>query len=114
MDIDYELIGFRIREVRKERGMTQERVAELAGVSPKFVSMIENGIKSASLKVLCEIAGALRISLDELVFGGYFTNESVSNEWDDILMDCSKYERAVLMEATKCLKEMLLRNRRKQ
>ena len=48
--------------------MTQEALARAAGVTPKFVSQIENGHVNPSIGVLGRLVGALR-----LTFGVFFT-----------------------------------------
>ena len=69
MDIDYESIGRRVREKRRERHLTQETVAELAGISSSFVGHIERGEKIPSLQTMVRIGEALNVSLDYLALG---------------------------------------------
>lgn len=40
-DIDYSIIGAKIRELRKVKGITQERLGELSGIEPSNISHIE-------------------------------------------------------------------------
>ena len=42
-ELNYKLVGQRIRAMRKKRGMTQEQLAELAEISPQHCSGIETG-----------------------------------------------------------------------
>ena len=44
-------MGARIAERRKQLGFTQERIAELSGVSPQFFSSIETGSKICALRI---------------------------------------------------------------
>jgi transcriptional regulator with XRE-family HTH domain len=60
-DIDFSLIGRRIREVRVQRGMTQAQLAFDAGMQHSYVCHIEKGEKQVSLKALVAIAEALLI-----------------------------------------------------
>jgi transcriptional regulator with XRE-family HTH domain len=60
-------IGQRLRALRKERGLTQERLGELAGLSGKFIGEVERGQKSISIDSLHGLALALRIPLPSLV-----------------------------------------------
>jgi transcriptional regulator with XRE-family HTH domain len=62
---DY-LLGKRIQHLRIKRGMTQERLAETAKVSATFLSMVENGKDTPSLKLLYRIAAALDVKVAEL------------------------------------------------
>jgi len=60
-------IGQRLRALRKERGLTQERLGELSGLSGKFIGEVERGQKSISIDSLYAIAVALRTPLPSLV-----------------------------------------------
>jgi XRE family transcriptional regulator, regulator of sulfur utilization len=60
------LVGQRIRDYRKERGLSQERLAELASVHPTYISHLENGT-NASINVYRRVAAALRVSLVQLL-----------------------------------------------
>jgi len=66
MDNPLRLLGRRIKEERKKKGMTQEKLAELSGISNNFISYIESGNKNASLKTIKKIADALEITLSDL------------------------------------------------
>ena len=65
----FQTLGRRIKEERKKRGLTQERLAELTGISNNFISYIESGRKTASLKTIKKIADALEIPLAGLFEG---------------------------------------------
>jgi ribosome-binding protein aMBF1 (putative translation factor) len=52
---------------RKKRGLTQMELAKAAGIAQGFLSEIESGLKTGDVTVLQRIAGALEISLLELV-----------------------------------------------
>ena len=60
-------IGDRIREVRRERKLSQERLAELAGLDRQAINRIEQGHASALLDNLIRIADALGVPLADLV-----------------------------------------------
>ena len=62
------LIGSNISRRRKELGMTQERLAELADINEKYLSSIENG-REANLSIgyLVRISSAMDISFLELI-----------------------------------------------
>ena len=46
--------------------LTQEKLAELAGISPSFVGHIERGEKKASLETMVHIAAVLNTTTDYL------------------------------------------------
>jgi Zn-dependent peptidase ImmA (M78 family) len=57
-----DLIGARIRDLRKEAGMNAEDIAEALGVDPSAISNIENGKRSVKTSELAKIAKALGVS----------------------------------------------------
>lgn len=52
-------IGRAIGKLRSEAGLSQEELAELAGIHRTYVSQLERGIKSPTLAVLMKVAKAL-------------------------------------------------------
>lgn len=70
-EIDYVKLGVRIKAVRQNRGMTQERLAELVGVNTSHVSNTENAHTKVSLGVLVAVANALETSVDYLLSDQY-------------------------------------------
>lgn len=59
-------LGARLREVRLRSGMSLREVARQLGVSPSFVSQLENGKSQPSVATLYSMAQLLRVSIDEL------------------------------------------------
>ena len=66
----YQRIGRRIRERRSAQKLTQERLAELAGISLSFLGHIERGSRKLSVDTLYKICMALDCSADELLGTG--------------------------------------------
>jgi len=62
-----ELIGIRIRELRLAKGISQEKLADLAGCDRTYVGMLDRKLTNPSLRVLARIAEALEVPLHELV-----------------------------------------------
>ena len=58
----YQGLGKRIRQQRKLLRMTQEQLAEQAGISLSFLGHIERGTRKASLDTLVRICNALHVS----------------------------------------------------
>ncbi len=56
-----------MRVWRKHRGMTQQQVAEKAGISKPYLSQLESGQRKGTTEVLSAIARALDVSLEDLV-----------------------------------------------
>ena len=83
MNVDYALIGERIKKNRKARGLTQDTLAEHLGVSVGYVSQVERGITKISLDLLGAISSILGCDIASLVTesavnsGDYLENELV-------------------------------------
>ena len=61
------LLGERLRQLRHLRGETLDQTARRAGISPQYLSEIERGVKEPSSEMIAAIAGALDITLVDLV-----------------------------------------------
>lgn len=108
MSIDYVIIGTRIREIRKSKKMTQEKLAEMSGVEPSNISHIERAATKLSLPTLINIANALDVTLDELVYNNLNKSTHVSVKMiDELLSDCSPEELKALTEVIKTTKNVL-------
>ena len=59
MNIDYKLIGERIKRARKAKGITQDNLAEKLDVSIGYVSQVERGVTKISLDLLAAISSIL-------------------------------------------------------
>ena len=60
--------GERVRELRKEQGMSQRELADRAGIDFTYLSKIENGrMEPPSEEVIRRVAGALDTDADELI-----------------------------------------------
>ena len=62
-------LGKRIRELRRERGYSQEKLAELADVHENHVRRIERGEANPSFLVLVRIARAVAANVSDLLRG---------------------------------------------
>lgn len=60
-------LGQRIRTLRLGRGLSQEKLAEKAGLHPTYVSEIELGKANASISIFDRLSTGLEMTLSELV-----------------------------------------------
>lgn len=77
-----ELLGLKVKETRKMRKITQEKLAEMINVDNGYISKLEVGQNFPSIGTLEKIAIALNVELYELF---QFTSESKNNFKDEIL-----------------------------
>lgn len=62
-------LGARLRQLRQARGISQERLADLAGLHRTYVGGVERGERNVSLINLLALAHALGVSLSTLAEG---------------------------------------------
>ena len=92
--MDQERIGKFIADLRKEKGMTQEQLAEAVGVSGKTVSRWENGRNMPDYSVLESLTDALGITVNELIRGERIVKDAIIEEYDKNLVSVLKeYKR---------------------
>jgi len=56
-----------IKVWREYRGLTQQQLAEMVGISTQYLSQIETGKRTGTTEVLLSIAKVLRVTLDDIV-----------------------------------------------
>ena len=61
----YKLIGKRIKEIRQEKGLTQEAIASKTGLAAKYVGFIEQGRKRPRIHILVNVASALGCNIKD-------------------------------------------------
>ncbi|MDD4432065.1 MAG: helix-turn-helix transcriptional regulator [Parabacteroides sp.] len=110
MPVDFKLVGKRVREVRTQQGLSQAELAELANVTPQYISHVETAKKKASLQALVDIANGLGITLDELLSGNLMSNPvEYLSDIDVVLEDCNRFEKRVIFELI-CATKSILRD----
>jgi len=65
---NYKKLGQRIRQLRREKDLTQERLAELTHLDLTTITAIEAGRQNPTVKTLAKIAKVLKASIDILEF----------------------------------------------
>ena len=108
MELDYKAIGKRIKIARINADLTQERLAELAGVSPTHLSNIETGTTKVSTSMLVNIANILQLSVDDLLCDSVVKAKvQFEREIAELLEDCDDYEIRVIKDVLQATKEAL-------
>ena len=65
--MEQQTMGKRIAQLRKEKGYTQEQLAELVGVSAQAVSKWENDVSCPDISILSQLSSVLGVTTDELL-----------------------------------------------
>lgn len=111
MELDYQAIGIRIRRLRKEQGLTQQRLAELSEQEPSNISHIERGATKLSLPTIVSIANALGTTVDHLLCDSLPNSHDIyKSEAGKLLADCTHQELKIITGTMLALKEQLRRN----
>lgn len=93
-------LGQKIQQLRKERKITQERLAELVGIDPKNISRIENGNNYPTAENLTSIAEALSVNIYELFV---FKDEIPYQKMKEEIIEALNNKKNILF-LYKCLK----------
>lgn len=90
------LLGAQLRRLREDRELTQEKLAELAGLNYKYVGRIELGKSDPGAYVLVRLAAALQVPIGELFetvhpahAGGDTTTHRLSPSEADSIVDAT-------------------------
>lgn len=67
MPYDHKIVGRIIRDIRQKKGLTQEVLSGLAGISRSHLAEIESGRTKANVETLWKITEALEMNLSELI-----------------------------------------------
>jgi transcriptional regulator with XRE-family HTH domain len=59
-------LGKRLRQLRRDAGLTQERLSIATGLSQTYISGVENGTRNPSFKTLDKLAKALNVSIADI------------------------------------------------
>lgn len=106
--MDYYAIGQRIRKIRKAHNMSQECLAEKVGISVTHMSHIETANTKLSLQVLVDLAAALEVRTDDLLFDRSDIGRSMAQ--DDIIQileTCTTQQIRVIEDIIKAVKTSL-------
>ena len=98
MDLNYSMIGKRIRKFRNSRNITQEEMAFRVGTSAAYISNIEQGKKKASLQKLCEISDILGITVNDLVYStDVWPLGTKSKEFNELMALCPIEDQKLIL-----------------
>ena len=90
--MDQVKIGKFLRELRKEKGLTQEQLAEKLNVSNRSISRYETGNNMPDISLLIEIADIFEVSIPEII-NGERKNENMNQEKKETAVAMAKYSK---------------------
>jgi len=99
------ILGNSIRNARTEKKISQEKLAEIVGITPTHLKHIESEHRKPSIEVLFKLVETLDISLDSLIFEQSDKNSEILSKISVLLSKCDlkqlKVTTAMLEEMTK-------------
>ncbi|MBR3607921.1 MAG: helix-turn-helix transcriptional regulator [Lachnospiraceae bacterium] len=92
-ELNFKMIGLKIKERRQDQGITQEMIANYLDVNPSHISNIECGRAHPSLSALIKIANILQCSVDYFIQGEYtfIGNNKLEKSIDDVIIEKIQY-----------------------
>ena len=78
--MDYRLFSYQLKELRKERNLTQEELGELIGISKVSISNYENGLQKPTVETLVLLAKALDCSINHLLGLDYINLQELKKD----------------------------------
>lgn len=91
--MDQKKIGSFLKQLRNERGITQEQLAETFGVSGRTVSRWETGTNLPDLSILIELSEYYEVDIKE-IFSGERKSETMKEETKEVLQQAADYTEA--------------------
>lgn len=77
-----QLIGTRIRAMRNAKGLTQQKLADIAGLDYRYIGALERGERNFSIDTLEKVLIALNVSISELTYSRNTSNTIGINKQD--------------------------------
>jgi len=105
MEMDFVMIGRRIKEIRMSKGISQVDLANKLDCDPCYISKMEKGSKKASIGRIVAVADVLDVSVDQLL--GRKVSSNDNDEFAGIVSDCTPYERHLMLGTLTGLKKAL-------
>lgn len=99
--------GRRVKHYRTEKGLSQEKFAEICGLHPTYIGQVERGEKNCTLESAEKISLGLGIPLENLVCKiTSDDNNSIPNDIYDILIAMDKKKQQNIYTIIKTILEM--------
>lgn len=96
-------LGKRIKQLREAKGLTQEKIEDISGINPSYLSALERGQKNATLEVLERVASVLEVDLYQLFFFESDTDLPSKSEITKIINSLDKNKTKQLLEILKII-----------
>lgn len=103
-NVDYKELGKRIRAERRKQNLTQEKLAEIAGISDSFMGHIERGGRTLSIETLVKLSNSLKLNIEYIICGEHnYQPSMLPTEILDALNRMNASQRKVFLNMMKTL-----------
>lgn len=102
-ELEEGILGNTIRTARIKKGLSQEQLAELVGITPTHLKHIESEHRKPSIEVLFRLSKILNLSLDSLIFSDISSHSASLRRLNNLLSECSDNELLILYDITQSL-----------
>jgi len=99
--------GMRVKYIRKEAKISQEKLAEATQLHPTYISMIESGKTNPTLEIIVKLSKALNVEISDLLSNlSAGTNPEIEAKLTEAISNIKKQkpkDQVKLLEAIKAL-----------
>ena len=93
MNINQKEIGQRIRSLRKETGLSQEKLADKLNINTDHLGRLETGNRGMSIDLLAEISKYFTVSTDYILFGEKQNTDEIKEIISFVILRLKEIER---------------------
>jgi len=97
---DFRALGKAIKDARRSRGWTRDRLSNETGLAPRYIVSIENEGQHPSLQVFYELVTLLNISVDQFFFPEQKTEKSTERRQLEALLEDMNSQDLKILTAT--------------
>lgn len=105
--MDQKKTGSFLRELRKEKELTQEQLSEILGVTNRSISRWENGVNMPDFDLVIEIANYFGVSIDEFL-NGERKNDMVDKRTEETMLKVADYSNEERIRVTRRLNRIFI------
>ena len=103
MESTIRLLGMRIKEIRQNRKISQDKLSEKLDIDPKYLSRIEVGKATPSLDLLIKTASLLNVDLKELFEFSHLENAGNKNQIELLLKGLTDEKKKLVVKLIKAV-----------
>ena len=104
MAVDFNIIGKRLKEARKKKGLTQDQLSEKMEVSIAYLSKVETGKIHINLERLSQICSLLDVTEGQILNGvSNHSDKYLHSEFNELLKKCSHKNQKLAYQILKVI-----------